>query len=964
MVQLVFDRLQRIGVAGSQPRHRNHTLSKKRTEEMPVLLHRETEIGVLLELVSAVRDGDGRSLVVHGEPGVGKTALLDRLVDNAAGCRVLRVVGVQSEMELAFAGLHQLCAPLLDLADRLPPPQRDALCVAFGLTDGPPPELFLVGLAVLSLLSEAAGERPLICVVDDLHWIDHASAQVLGVVARRLVADAVGLVFGTRHPGGELAEVPELQVTGLPDRQARTLLDSMLAGPLDVRVREQIVSESGGNPLALRELIKGISPQKLAGGFGLAGAVSASRRIEDSLLRQLAELPDETRRLLLVAAAEPSGEPGLVWRAAGRLGITFEAAAPAVEADVAVFGARVSFRHPLLRSAVYRSASASERRDAHLALVSATDPEADPDRRAWHRAQAAVGPDERVAEDLERSAGRAQVRGGSAAAAAFLERAVLLTADPTRRTERLLAAAQANLRSGSFAHALELLASTVSQELDELQSARVDLLRGQVGFASGLSDELPALLFKAARRLEPLDRDLARDTYLTTWMSALFTGPRAVGPGLEEISRSARNLRPSSKPAIVADLLLDAHTLLVTEGPATAAPALRKVNAAFTGGDISAVEELQLGWFAQVAACSLWDQETWRDMLTRQVRIARDVGALNQLPVLLATLATATAWEGDLETSAALITEGDTICEAIGAPAAAAFAPILFACIRGDERTAAPLIHTALDDPEGTGKSGFVTYANWAAAILYNGLGHHRKALSAAQAAADSSAHLHMALWALPEVIEAASRSGRTDLATAALARLRASAEPGGTDFGLGLVARSQALLAEGRAVEPLYREAIERLGRTSFRPELGRAHLLFGEWLRRAGRRTDARVQLRTAHELLSTLGVDAFAERARRELHATGERVRSQARASSDTTLTAQESLIAKLARDRATNAEIGAQLFLSARTVEWHLRNVFSKLGIASRRELDAALLQVSGVRPTVQRSGGGAGIPGTT
>ena len=575
---------------------------------MTRLTDRRRECGLLDLLVEAVRAGESRVLVVRGEPGAGKTALLDYLIRQAHGCQLLRAAGVQSEMELPFAGLHQLCAPMLVRLDRLPVPQREALRTAFGLSAGPPPDRFLVSLAVLSLLSDAAGERPLICVVDDQQWLDRASAQALGFVARRLAADPVGLVFGTRVPGAELAGLPELNVAGLPDTHARALLDSVLAGPLDARVRDQIVAETRGNPLALIELPRGLTPGQLAGGFGLPGAVSLSDRIRESFGRQLDALPPDTRRLLLLAAADPSGDPALVWRAAGRVGIPLQAAAPAAEADLAEFGARVRFRHPLLRSAAYRSASAADRQAAHLALAEVTDQAADPDRAAWHRAQAADGPDEDVAAELERSADRAQARGGLAAAAAFLERSVLLTVDPVRRAERTLTAAQLNLEAGAFGETLELLATAEAGPLNELQSARADLLRGQVVFASGLGSDAPPLLLKAAKRLEPLDLGLARETYLSAWMAALFAGPLAGAGDLLEVSRAARALPPPHPPDAVS-LILDGLTLLVTDGLAAAAPALRRAVSAYAGPDITLDESIRWGWFAQAAASALWDDD-------------------------------------------------------------------------------------------------------------------------------------------------------------------------------------------------------------------------------------------------------------------------------------------------------------------------------------------------------------------
>jgi DNA-binding CsgD family transcriptional regulator len=903
------------------------------------LTDRRSERDALDRLAAAVRGGQSRALVVRGDPGVGKTALLDYLARRASGCQVERASGVQSEMELAFAGLHQLCTPMLSRTKHLPTPQREALRTAFGQAAGPPPDRFMVGLAVLSLLSEVAGERPLICLIDDEQWLDHASAQALGFVARRLAADPVGLVFAAREPGGELDGLPELEIGGLRESDARALLDSALVGPLDDRVRDQIVAETQGNPLALLELPRGLTPAELAGGFGLPGAAPLSGRIAESFRRQLDALPVQSRRLVLLAAAEPYGDLSLVWRAAGRLGIAAQAAGPAVDAGLVEFGARVRFRHPLLRSASYRAASVADRRAVHAALAEATDSETAPERRAWHRAQAAAGPDEEVAAELERSAGQAQARGGLAAAAAFLERSALLTADPARRADRRLAAAQAQLQAGAFGPALELVTDAEAGPLDELQSARVDLLRGEIVFASGLGGDAPPLLLKAAERLKTLDAGLARETYLTAWIAALFAGRLAGAGDLLEVCRAARAVPAPPDPPHPADLVLAGLAMVVTDGPTVAAPTLRRALRAFHKADMTMAEELRWGWFAQAAASALWDDDTWRAMLTRQVRLAREAGALDQLPIMLGALGTAVAWSGDFAAAAAIDAEADAVCEVTGSRAAP-FTAMMLASLRGRQAEAAPLIEGTIAEATAGGQGIAVAYAHWAAAVLANGLGRYADALTAARQASEDTSTLYISMWALPEQIEAASRTGDTGIAGDALTRLAQFTQAGGTDFGLGVEARCRALLSDGESAQSLYREAIDRLGRTRLRPELARAHLLYGEWLRRQNRRTDAREQLRTAHDMLAAIGMEAFAERAGNELLAAGGIVR-RPMAESASALSAKEAHIARLAADGHTNPEIAAQLFLSARTVEWHLRKIFTKLGIGSRRELREAL-----------------------
>ena len=895
------------------------------------LTDRVGERDVLDRLAEAVRSGESRALVVRGDPGVGKTVLLDYLAGRAAaaGCRVARALGVQSEMELAFAGLHQLCGPMLNRAGRLPVPQRDALRTAFGLAPGPPPDRFFVGLAVLSLLSGVAGDHPLICLVDDEQWLDRASAQALGFVARRLAADPVGLVFAAREPGAELAALPELIVDGLRDDDARALLESAMPGPLDARVRDLIIAETQGNPLALLELPRGLTPAQLAGGFGLPGAVPLISRIEDSFLRQLAALPTATRRMLLLAAADPSGDPSLVRRAAGQMHLPIQAGEPAVEADLVEFGMRVRFRHPLVRSAVYRSASYPERRAVHAALAEVTDPKADPDRRAWHRAQATAGPDEEVAAELERSAGRAQARGGLAAAAAFLERSVALTADPARHAERILAAAMASMQAGAFGKALDLLATAESGPLDELQGARVDLLRGQVVFASGHGGDAAPLLLKAARRLEPLNLELARETYLNAWNAAAFTAHLDGGIVLHEISRAARALPAPGGNSRPLDLLLDGLALLITDGRAAAAPTLQQAAKAFT--DIPVDDVLRWGWLATAPSALMWDDYRTRAVYARQVQLVRDAGALAHLPIYLWRLAIASAWMGDFADAAALIAESDSVAEATGRPIAPN-ALLRLRALQGAEAEASTPMASEIEQGQ--------PHAQWAAAVLYNGLARYEEAASAARQAAGSTFDPWISMWALPELVEAAARAGDAELARDALARLAETTQPCGTDLALGIEARCRALLSDEAAADVLYREAIDRLGRTRLRPELARAHLLYGEWLRREGRRVDAREQLRMGHDMLAAIGMAAFAERARQELIATGATVRKRS-IETGTTLTAREAYIARLARDGLTNPEIGARLFLSARTVEWHLRKIFAKLGIGSRRELRAAL-----------------------
>jgi DNA-binding CsgD family transcriptional regulator len=931
-----------IGDGVGRARRVNGTLgpaSSSGAGKLPSLHGRRRECAVLDGLLDQVRGGRGTVLVMRGEGGVGKTALLEYVAGRARGCRLARITGVQSEMELAFAGLHQLCAPMLSRMECLPAPQREALRTAFGLSAGPPPDRFLVGLAVLSLLSEAAAERPLVCMVDDQRWLDRASAQAMGFVARRLAADPVGLVFAARVPGKELAGLPELTVAGLAQADARALLDSALAGPIDARVRDQIVAETQGNPLALLELPRGLTSAELAGGFGLPGAAPLPERIEESFRRQLEALPAQTRLLLLVAAAEPSGDPVLVQRAAGRLGIHVQAARSAVEAGLLEFRAHARFRHPLLRSAAYWSASPQDRQEAHRALAEVTDPRIDPDRRAWHRAKAAAGPDEEVAAELERSAGRAQARGGLAAAAAFLERSALLTVDPARRAERMLAAAQANLQAGGFGKALKLLAAAQAGPLDELQSARADLLRGRIAFVSTAGSDAPALLVTAAKQLEPLDGALARQTYLDAWAAALFAGNSAPAGTLHDVCRAARSAPPPAGAPRPSDLLLDGLAVLVTEGRAQAEPLLRRAAQVFAEEEITREEGQRWGWVATCAAILVWEEEHYHAIVVRQLQSAREAGLLVDLPIWVQATAIQAVWRGDFTAAASLIAEADAITEATGS-GFTRYATVMLASFRGAEAEARPLVDAVINDAKATGQGEGIQWSQWVSAVLDNGLGRYENALAEAQQASEQAPELFVSVWALVELIEAASRTDQARLAADALERLAEATSVAQTDWSQGTYARARALLLDGQEAEDSYRKAIGRLSRTRLRPELARAHLLYGEWLRREGRRADAREQLRTARDMFVAIGMGAFAERARRELIATGEKVLKRSAETRDR-LTPQEEQIARLAREGRTSPEIGAQLFLSARTVEWHLGKIFTKLDIGSRRELHAAL-----------------------
>jgi len=906
---------------------------------VPRLLGRGAECEALDRLLTDALAGRSQVTVVRGEAGVGKSALLGYLTDKAVGWRVARAVGVESEIELAYSGLHQLCAPMLDHLALLPVPQREAQKTVFGRSSGPAPDRFLVGLATLSLFAEVAEQESLICIVDDAQWLDDASAQILGFVSRRLLAERVAVVCAARSGIGDdiLAGLPELRIDGLGDGDARALLLGNAHGPIDAAVCNQIIAESHGNPLALLELPRTWSGLDLAGGFGLPDRVPVAGKIEQSYVRRFLRLPPDTQLLILAAAAEPLGDPVMLHRAVAILGLDMTAANLAVDAGLFKVGGRVEFAHPLVRSAVYRAAAADDRHRVHSALADATDAEADPDRRAWHRASATPGPDEEVAAELERSADRAQARGGLAAAAAFLQRAVALTVDPARRSARALGAAQACFQAGAFDAALGLLATADGGPLDEFQRARVDLMRTQVAFASGDVADAPARLLDVAWRLEPFDLELARETYLTAWNAAINRGHLAEASLLPEICRAVRALPPPQGTPRPLDLLLDGLALLTTDGRAAAIPTLQRAAKALAS--IPVAEVLRWGWAATGATAAVWDDEGMLAIYTRHVQLTRDAGALSELPIHLTALGIACAWTGDFAGSAALISEAESAAAATRSP----FVPnatLRLRALQGREGEATALIAATIKQATEWGQGIGVIVALWAAAVLHNGLARYEEAASEARQAASNTFEPWVSMWVLPELVEAAARADDVELARDALERLAETTQLCGTDFALGIEARSRALLSEGAATDELYREAIDRLSRTRLRPELGRAHLLYGEWLRREGQRVEARAQLRTAYEMLAMIGMEAFAERARRELIATGENLHKRSDEMHDE-LTPQEEQIARLARDGRTNREIGSMLFLSPRTVEWHLRKAFAKLGISSRNALHTAL-----------------------
>ena len=899
---------------------------------------RTRERGMLDRLLRDIRTGQSVAVVLRGDAGIGKTALLAHARDAASDFRVLRTDGVEAEMDFALAGAQRLCAPLMHGVARLPQPQRQALETAFGLSAGPPPDRFFVGLAVLALLSETASGQPILCLVDDAQWLDRVSAEVLAFAARRLHAESVGLLFATRNLSEPdvFTGLPQLAIGGLEDTEARELLHSVIPGPLDAGVEDRVIAEAQGNPLALVEVAYPLTPERLAGVFA-PGALAPSGRIEATSRHRIHRLPPEAQLLLLLAAAEPAGDPALLWRAAAALGLTSDAATPAEADGLLRIGALVTFRHPQVRSTVYAAASLADRRRVHAALAAATDPELDPARRAWHRALAATESDEVVASDLERSADRAQARGGLAAASAFLEHAARLTPDPARRGKRALAAAQAKLQAAAPDAALGLVGTAEAGPLDDLGCARARLLRAQIAFATSRGRATPGLLLRAARQLEPLDASLARETYLEALSAASFLGHLSRGIGVFEVAQAALAAPPAPQPARAVDLLLDGLALMFTDGYLVAGPVLQRALRAFGREAVTVGPDLRWLWLACRVALNLWDYDTLDALSERYVHLTREAGALSEVPGALRTRAVSHMFGGDLAAVASMVEEAGAIASATGSR----FPPygaLGLAAFCGHEADFSSVVESVADEMLQRGEGMSLSVVEYTKAVLNNGLRRYDDALAAAEHVAEHQEDVVMG--ALPELIEASVRSGKLRHASEALERLSVTTRAGGTDWGLGIEAECHALLTEGAGAEELYREAIERLRRTRVPTALARAQLLYGEWLRRERRRHDAREQLRAAHGMFAAMGMEAFAARSAGELLATGEAARTRT-VETQRTLTPQEDQIARLARGGLSNPEIGARLFISRRTVEYHLHKVFTKLDIGSRNELAAVL-----------------------
>ncbi|MEW2079568.1 LuxR family transcriptional regulator [Streptomyces sp. NPDC013433] len=893
------------------------------------LLAREREVDRVRTALSATREGHGSALVIEGEAGIGKTALLRYVCGTLDDERLVRVTGLEFEATFSYAALHTLCAPLMPGLDRLPAPQQEALRVVFGLADGAAPSRFLVGLAVMGLLSDAAEERPVLCVIDDAQWLDRASAQALAFVAHRLDSERITMVFALREPDSvpELVDLPRLSVTGLPRAAARTLLASEFRAPLDERVRERILAEARGNPLALLELPRTVGPTRAAGGFGLPQAVPLSRRIEESFERRLRPLPASTRTLLLIIAIEATGDAPLVWTAADRMGVGGDALAAAEAAGLTAMDGTVRFRHPLVGSVVYRTASPAERRRVHEVLSQSMSAKEDEDRRVWHRAQSAVRPDEDIAAELERLASRAGARGGAPAAAAFLEWAAGLTPDAGTRAWRALGAARAAHGAGDYPKAERLAVEAQAGPADESRDAQADLVRAQVAFAQRRLRDAPRLLLNVARRVAPFDAGLARQSLVDALATGALLGRHS--DEMREALAAARQAPRRSGPPTTIDIILEGLLALLDDGARDAVPPLRRALA-----DARDPVWLQRPALASLIAVELWEDEAYVELTRTQVREVRKAGALGSLSVGLAMSAAVAAQAGDYAEATALIAEEEALAEVLGA-SALPYPRLHLESVRG-RASAEPFLSGTLREALERDDGQAIAMAQWALSVLHNGLANYQSALESARAAVRRDEPAITGL-ALIELVEAAVRCGETAEAADALAALRRRTGLAVTDWARGVEAYCTALtLGDDEQAEHRFRQAVDLLNDCRVVLHPTRARLVFGQWLRRAGRRREAREYLREALETFSAMGAEAYAALAARELSATGEHAR---RGTTDPVdqLTERELHIARLVATGATSKEIGVRLFLSPRTVDAHLRSIFRKLGITSRRQL---------------------------
>jgi DNA-binding CsgD family transcriptional regulator len=901
------------------------------------LLDRQAERASIDRALRSVRDGSSATLVIRGPPGVGKTALLGYAADAAPDMGICGVIGIESEINLEFAALHQLLIPFIRDIEDLPGPQRQAMRVAFGMDEGPPADRFLVGLAALTLLARAAEERPVLCLIDDAEWLDTESAHALGFVARRLYADRVGMLVVQSEPAAADAfeQFPQVRVGGLPAAEAGRLLRSVVGAPVADRVLDRILADTERNPLALVEIGTEFTPDELAGRASLPEPVPLSRRLVDRFSRQVRELDPDTQAFLLLAAAGVLGDRAVLWRAARRGGIDADTAAANAESAglVQLSASSVQFRYPLIRSAIYHGAADQDRRRAHLLLSEATSG-THPDLQAWHQGAAATGPDEDVASALERAAGDAQARGGYAARAGLLRRSIELTPDDGLRARREIALAEAELMSGHPDKARDLADAALGRLTDPGARAAGERLRGEILFVQGNAAESAKVLADAARSLDP-DRPAGRETMAAAMWAAVWAGPVQTRD-MAITAAACPHLARSE--ASVADLLLEGYEARFTAGYGAAVEPFRAAISVLRSADLE--PDAGLRWYAMgaEAAGSLWDADALLDIAGRFVRTARARGALIQLPVALAMQAIADWVAGRLADAEDRWTEMREII------AASDSWPVLGIDSRGEGlvlaytgRVAAAKAAGASQIRECTarGQGGIADIGRAIVAIAdMCDRDYDSAEFAAATVVGHDQAFTTEAI--LPELVETAWRSDHHREALNAFGVLSERTLAAGTPWALGVRSRCAALIEEDDRAEDAYQEAISQLQRSRATVELARSHLFYGQWLRRAKRRREARHQLRAAYDMFDAMGADAFTDLASAELSATGERARAR-RPETTFDLTPQEARVAGLAAEGETNNQIAAELFVSPRTVEYHLGKVFRKLGVTSRAQL---------------------------
>jgi len=907
------------------------------------LLGREEEQSSILRNIEAARSGFSAVLALRGEAGIGKTALLDFAVEQSPDLQVARISGSEWEMGLGYSGLHQLTLPFLGGLEVLPAPQRNALRSAFGMDFGSEPNRFMVALATLTLLAEVASERPLLCVIDDAHWIDEDSAGALAFVARRLHADRVAMLFGLREIREYLPMfegLPALELSGLAEKPARELLGSVVHGRIGKRVADRIVSETRGNPLGLIALGGELSAEKVSSGSPLE-ILPISERLEQRFLRDVRALSQPDQALLLAAAADPTLDNDRLCRAGAVLGFENPEASEAGVGQLLDLGPPIAFRHPLIRSAVYYGSSTTDRRRTHEVIASLIDSDTDPDRWAWHLGAAAIGPDEDTAAVLQQAAERGRSRGGFSGSAGLLTRAAELTPNEHRRAERFLAAASATVMAGVPQRSQSLLDLALPGLDSPAELAEALRVRGAT-LRLLFDPAAVSALVEAARALEPYDIREARDTWLAALEAEVLAQHDMTGSSLRSVAAEALKVPEDSQNAgSMGDLLLKGIASRIAIGHSTAVPMLREAIAMMcTDGPYGEPNLPSPWWLGDIACRELWDDSSRREILHRLTAACRDRGALFSLSIALLAQFERETWVGHFDLAEALFVEGRDITTDIGMEVMLwdLFKVTLLGWRGLDAETRLVVAQSeALSESAGIG--ALLHHAYTGLVILELGGGKYEEALRYAQRIYDDDPPGY-GTQILPELVEAGVRSGHMEMAMAALDRLSDRVKMAGTPLALGILSRSRALVESGENAETLFRESIAQLAGTESAPEVARARLLYGEWLRREKRRVEARTELHLAYEAFDTLGANAFAERTRIELKATGAEARKRS-AGTLNDLTPQEEQVARFAASGSTNPEIAAQMFLSASTVEYHLRKVFRKLGLTSRRQLKMSL-----------------------